>query len=370
MRESTAAVVREAGTTFTVERVRIDDELRPDEVLVRVHAAGICHTDLTTAATAADTQLPSVLGHEGAGVVEAVGADVRRVRVGDRVALSFASCGRCRYCDAGEPSYCVQLAPLNLSGGRPDRSTSVADADGTPVQSFFFGQSSFSEYTVTYERNCVPIGDSVAFATAAAMGCGFQTGAGTVLRALRVRPASTVAVFGVGTVGASALLAARIAQARTVIAIDPLPGRRELALELGATHTLDSGPGVAAAIREIVADGVDYAVDCVGHQAVLTSALESLAVRGACATIGMSQGWGPNPVEIDLTDVLLRGITLQGVLEGDSLPQEFIPELISYVADGRFPVDRLVTEFPINRIGDAVAAMRAGDVIKPVLTFG
>lgn len=369
MRGSAAAVVREAGSTFTVERVRVDDDLRPGEVLVRVRAAGICHTDLTIAATASDAQVPTVLSHEGAGVVEAVGSGVRRVRVGDRVTLSFASCGRCRYCDAGRPSYCVQLAPLNLSGGRPDGSTSVSDDEDAPVRSFFFGQSSFSEYAVTYERNCVPIGDSVDFATVAAMGCGFQTGAGTVLRVLKARPDSTVAVFGVGTVGASALLAARIAGARTIIAVDPLPGRRELALELGATHAIDAGPDVAGAVRAIAANGVDYAVDCVGNQAVITRALSSLAVRGACATIGMSQGWGPNPVQIDLTDVLLRGITLQGALEGDSLPQEFIPELIAYVADGRFPVDRLVTEFPISRIDDAITAMKAGRVIKPVLTF-
>jgi aryl-alcohol dehydrogenase len=366
---SVAALVRQPGSSFAIEQIQIADDLRPGEVLVEVHAAGICHTDVTTAATAVDAQLPIVLGHEAAGVVAGVGSAVTRVAVGDRVALSFASCGSCRYCTSGQPSYCVNTVPLNLSGGRPDGSTPLTDAGGAEVRSFFFGQSSFGRYAVTYERNCVPIGPSIDFSVAAAMGCGFQTGAGTLLRALKVRPGSSVAVFGVGTVGLSALMAARLAGADTVVAIDPMPARRELALELGATAALDAADDVPAAIRGVVTDGVDYAVDCVGHQQVLTSALASLAVRGACATIGMSQGWGPNPVQIDLTDVLLRGLTIRGVLEGDSVPEEFIPELISYVAEGRFPVDRLVSEFPFERIDDAVAAIKAGKVVKPVLTF-
>jgi aryl-alcohol dehydrogenase len=366
---SVAALVREPGSSFAIEQIQIADDLRPDEVLVEIRAAGICHTDVTTAATAAEAQLPIVLGHEGAGVVAAVGTAVTRVGVGDRVALTFASCGSCRFCTSGEPSYCAKSAPLNLSGGRPDGSTPLSDADGAAVGSFFFGQSSFGRHAVTYARNCVPIGPSIDFSVAAAMGCGFQTGAGTVLRALKVRPRSSVAVFGVGTVGLSALMAAKVAGAETIVAVDPMPARRELALELGATYAFDSAADVPTAIREVVTDGVDYAVDCVGHQQVIASALASLGVRGACATIGMSQGWGPNPVQIDLTDVLLRGLTLRGVLEGDSVPEEFIPELISYVVDGRFPVDRLVTEFPFDRIDEAIAAMKAGDVVKPVLTF-
>lgn len=364
---ATAAVLRAHGEPLRLESVRIP-AIRADEVLVRVHGVGICHTDLTAADGGVPFPLPAVLGHEGSGVVEAVGEDVTGMAPGDPVVLGFDSCRRCRNCSRGRPAYCERSAALNHGGTRADGSTTLADADGAAVHGNWFGQSSMCSYAVTSARNTVVLPRDVPVALAGPLGCGLQTGAGTVLNVLRPDAGSAVAVFGLGAVGMAAVMAARVAGCATVVAVDPLPARRALALELGATSILSPTglDDVARAVRNESGGGVDFAVESVGTETVVRQALSSLRAPGICATLGLRHG--RNPITVDQS-LLLHGRTLTGVIEGDADPLTFLPTLVELWRQGRFPVEKLVQTFPIDRIDDAVAAARSGDVVKAVLTF-
>jgi aryl-alcohol dehydrogenase len=228
-----AAVTESQGAAFAIEELEVD-ELRGDELLVRVAACGICHTDLIIRDQWYPVPLPAVLGHEGAGVVEAVGTAVTKVGVGDRVAMSFGSCGSCPTCAAGRPWVCHDFWGRNFGATRPDGSTALRRA-GSPIHSHFFGQSSFATHAVATERNVVKLDPNVPLEVVAPFGCGIQTGAGAVLNAVRPPAGASIAVFGTGTVGLAAVIAARVAGCTTMIGVDVRPPRLELASELGAT---------------------------------------------------------------------------------------------------------------------------------------
>ena len=353
---TTAAVLREQGGAFALEEVEVDAP-RAGEVLVRIAGVGICHTDLAAADGALGLPLPIVLGHEGAGTVEAVGPGVTAVAPGDGVVLTYDHCGVCPRCAAGHPAYCERFAVLNASGARADGSTTLSGADG-PVHGSFCGQSSFAALALAGERNAVPVSSDAPLELLGPLGCSVQTGAGAVLEVLGARPGQSVAVVGLGAVGLSAVMAAGVAGCDPIVAIDPDARRRELAEELGATHALDA--------TQRPHTGVDLSVDAVGSQEALTAALRALAAPGHCATVGWR---GPrNPLTVDQGH-LLQGRSLTGVIEGDTVPGRFIPRLLELHAAGRFPFERLVQAFPFDRIGEAVDAARAGRVVKPVLVF-
>jgi aryl-alcohol dehydrogenase len=356
-----AAVCRAPDVPVAIEDVDLD-EPRDDEVLVRLVASGVCHTDLGAPHFCA---LPAVFGHEGAGIVEGVGARVGKVRRGDRVVLTFGSCGACRHCHEGVPSHCSHMTPLQFGGSRLDGSPTMRGSDG-PVRGAFFQQSSFATYALATERNVVRVPDEMPLELAAPLGCGVQTGVGAILNTLRAPAGSSVAIFGVGSVGLAAVMGARFAGCRPIIAIDVLPERLELAREFGATHALDGrDPEIVARVRAVAREGVDFSLDTAGNVTTLDSALKVLANRGHCAFFTVPDRGAPIPVS--LVSLLVGGKSLTGVLEGSSVPDVFIPRLIDWHLAGLLPVDRLVRDYPFADIARALDDAAHGRAIKPVL---
>ncbi|MGW4201369.1 NAD(P)-dependent alcohol dehydrogenase [Streptomyces sp. NPDC004726] len=364
----TAAVVRETGGPFVREELTLDARLRPDEVLVRVVASGVCQTDVHVRDQHLPTPLPAVLGHEGAGVVERVGDAVTTVVPGDHVVMTYQSCGHCRPCLSGFPAYCARSFPANFGGSRLDGTNALRDGDGAEVHGHFFGQSSFATHALATERNVVKVDDDLPLELLAPLGCGLQTGAGAVLNSLRVPAGSSLVVIGTGTVGLAAVMAAKAAGAAPVIAVDIVPERLELAAELGATHTVDAREeDVAARIAEITDGGADYVLEITARPGMLTLAVNALAPLGTAALIGGAPAGAR--AEVDM-NALLGGRTVRGIAQGDSIPQLFIPQLIDLYRTGRFPFDRLITTYGFDEINEAVADTRSGAAIKPVLRVG
>jgi aryl-alcohol dehydrogenase len=363
-RDALAAIVPAAGSPFELERAVVG-EPSPEEVLVRVEAAGICHTDISVQEGKFGTPFPIVLGHEGAGTVEAVGAAVSRLAVGDRVVLSFDYCGHCRNCRDGRPTYCYENWPRNFGGGRLDGTTSL-ELDGAPVHSHFLGQSVFARFAVCPEHSVTRIESEIPAALLAPLGCGIQTGAGAVLNALRPEPRDAIAIFGLGAVGLAAVMAAAIRGCETIVGVDPEPERRALAAELGATATLDPGAvDPVEALREIAPEGLQWSLEISGIPAVLQQALDVLAPGATCGLIGAPPVGTRFP--LDVHQILSFGRVLRGIVIGDAVPQRFLPELVSHWEQGRLPLEKLVTTFPFAEIEAAVAAARSGAVVKPVL---
>lgn len=357
-----AAVFREAARA-ELETLTLDDP-RSDEVLVQVVASGVCHTDLKVLESGL-TPGPVVLGHEGSGVVAAVGDAVRGLAVGDRVVMSFASCGACACCQAGWQSYCHASARLNFAGRRADGTAALANPRGA-VGSHFFGQSSFATYALCNERNVVKVTDRVPLDLLGPLGCGIQTGAGAVLNSLRAKSGRSIAIFGTGAVGLSAVMAARVAGLERIVAVDRNPARLRLASELGATDVIDAADAdVAAAIHSLTRGGADYVLDTTGVPAVIEHALQALAPLGAAGLVA-SPARGER-VRLDVLNLMRGGRTVRGIIEGDSQPQTFIPELIELYLAGTFPFDRLVRYYAFSGINQALADLASGAVIKPVL---
>lgn len=363
MPEITAAVVAEPNAPFELKTVTLDDP-RADEILVRIKGVGICHTDLVAQAGYFTAELPAVFGHEGAGVVQAVGPEVTKVSVGDRVALSFTYCGKCACCSRGEPAYCKDMTPLNSSGKRADGSKTMGDVSGS-----FFGQSSFASHALTSEKNVVKVPDGVPLEVAGILGCGVQTGAGAVLRSLDLRPESSLVVFGVGAVGLAAVMAAKLRGLATVIAVEVHESRRALALELGASHAIDpTAEDSTRKIREICPDGVDAILDTTGLPIVVNTVPDILAKRGQFGFVGI-----PPVSDIDLKlpgplmAAMRNGWTFRGIIEGDSDVDGFLAELMDEYLKGNFPFDRMVTRYPFDKINEAITDQHDGRCLKPVL---
>jgi aryl-alcohol dehydrogenase len=361
-----AAVTEEKGGPFVVQELELG-ELAPDEVLVEVAAAGICHTDLIVRDQWLPVPLPAVLGHEGAGVVSAIGSAVTRVTPGDRVAMSFNSCGHCATCLRGHSTYCHDFFGRNFAAARPD-GTSALSRQGELVHGHFFGQSCFATHAVATGRNVVELPDWVEFDLAAPFGCGIQTGAGAVLNVLRPPAGSSLAVFGTGAVGLSAVLAGVIAGCSPIIGVDVRPARLELARELGATHVIDASAGdVLEQIARITGGGVDFCLETSGVTTVLRTAVDSLVPMGVCGVIGAPPGG--SEVALDVNGLLSTGKVVRGIVEGDSIPELFLPRLFELWRSGRFPVDRMMVQYDFDQINEAALDAESGLTIKPVLTM-
>jgi aryl-alcohol dehydrogenase len=306
-----------------------------------------------------------VLGHEGAGVVEAVGPDVTGVRRGDRVLMSYRSCGACQECAAGHRTYCRDFRTLNALGSRPDGSMTMRRGT-SPVYGSFFGQSSFASHALAYESNLVVVGDDVDLSVAAPLGCGVQTGAGAVLNVLRPTSDAALVVYGAGAVGLSAVMVAKVASVSTIIAVDPVGDRRRIAAELGATATIDpASDDVVDAIRQLTGAGATHALDTTAIGAVINQAIAALAALGTLALVGV----GTPEVAIDVQSVIGGGKTIRGIIEGDAVAQQFVPRLLELHAEGRLPLEKLIRTYEFDDIDTAVADAGSGATIKPVLVF-
>jgi aryl-alcohol dehydrogenase len=357
----TAAVLRQADSDYGLEEVELAMP-GPGEVLVRIVGAGICHTDMLPRRPRYVASLPIITGHEGSGVVEAIGAGVDAVGTGDHVVLSFASCGECRNCQRGQSPYCDTFLLRNLVGRNIDGSTGVLDKDGIEISSRWFGQSSFATYCVVGSRNVVVVDRDLPLELLGPLGCGILTGAGSVLVALDVQADSSIAVFGAGSVGLAAIMAARVVGASTIVAVDVNRQRLTLALELGATHVVEgNAPDVVERILTIKPGGVDYTFDTTGNATVIPKALGALRMAGHCGLVGVQSE------PLTLGPAALVGKNLSGILEGGADPQDLIPRLIALWRDGLFPFDRMIDVFPLADINHAERAAQSGEVVKPVL---
>lgn len=361
-----AAIVEEPGQPFRITELDID-EPRADEVLVRIKAVGLCHTDLTIKEMLPAEMFPRVFGHEGAGVVEALGADVAGVEVGDHVVMSFRSCRECGRCRAGEVGYCEQAMALNYMGYRMDGSTTFHRA-GADVAGSFFGQSSFSELAIGSADNVVVIDKSVDFAVAAPFACGFQTGAGAVINTIDPRPDSSLVVYGAGAVGLAAVAAARARGVESIIAVDTQDSRLEHAAAFGAQGInpteMPEGRFVDR-VRELTGGGATAGVDTTAVPQVITQAVKALAPRGTLVVVGL----GAPTFELDAVDLMQNGKIVRGCIEGDSDPLTMIPQLLEMQAAGTLPLDRLITTYGFDQINTAVDDVAAGAVVKPVLVL-
>jgi len=357
-----AAVLRSHEAPFSIEEVTLDAP-RAGEVLVEIVATGLCHTDLLLRTEAMATRLgPTVLGHEGAGVVREVGPGVTRVRAGDHVLLSFDSCGWCRSCLRGAPAYCTEFGVRNMSGRRPDGSVGARDRNGAEVANRWFGQSSFAELSLATERNLVVVDPSLPLELLGPLGCGLQTGAGSVLNEMRLAAGQSIAVFGAGAVGLAAVMAARIAGASDIVVVDLHDSRLETALDLGATRVVRGGTDDVAGQVRGSGSGVDFSFETTAVGSVISTAVEVLDVPGKAVLVGAGPG------ELRMSPTLLVGRTVTFALEGGSVPQLLLPELIAHWQAGRFPFERLVTTYPLDEIDRAEADSAAGSTIKPVIS--
>jgi aryl-alcohol dehydrogenase len=360
-RKIKAAVVRTKGGPFEMETLQLE-EPRMDEVLIRIVATGVCQTDAHVRDQAYAVPLPVVLGHEGAGVVEKIGSAVTTVAPGDHVALSYQSCGHCSLCLTGHGPYCEHGWDLCFGGHRLDGSNSFGQ-DG--VHGHFFGQSSFATYSLATERNVVKIPSDVPLELMGPLGCGMQTGAGAVFNTLEVPPGASIAIFGTGAVGIAAIMAARIAGASPIIAVDISDERLTLAAELGATHTINGrNEDIRSRIMAITGSGVDYVLEITAQPKMLKLAVDVLKILGTAGLIGGAPAGTEAAVDMNQ---LLNGRKLRGIAQGDAIPQVFIPKLIELFKAGKFPFDRLVKFYDFDDINQAFADAKSGKTVKPIL---
>lgn len=363
--EIQAAVVKKLNDPFYIENVVLD-EPKSNEVLIRIVASGICHSDATVVNGDLPFPFPNVLGHEGAGIVEKVGENVTTVQPGDHVVLGFAYCGHCDHCKQGLPGACVDFVKLNNTGIMKDGTTRL-HKDGEDLAEFF-GQSSFATYSVADENNVVKVPKDVDLRLLGPLGCGLMTGSGTVLNNLQPKVGSSLAVFGTGAVGLAGLMAASIAGCDKIIAVDIHDSRLELAKEVGATHVINSrNVDVIEKIKEITGgQGANYAMDTTGVPAVIETALRSLTIKGVLATVAVSL----KDITINPTvDLVTFSRTIVGVIEGDAIPQIYIPKLINFYKKGRFPFDKLVKYYKFADINQAFEDSKNGTTIKPIIVM-
>jgi aryl-alcohol dehydrogenase len=360
----TAAVVRERSGPFVIDTLELTDP-RPDEVLVRVAASGMCATDLHGRDGYYDTPYPCVFGHEGAGVVEAVGSGVSTVAVGDHVIMSFPWCGTCANCRRDMHSHCQKSFAWKFSGTRPDGSTLLAK-DGAPVYGAYFQQSSFSSHTIAHERFVVKVRNDAPLDLIGPFACSGQTGAGAVFNSMKPKPGDSFAVFGVGAVGLSGLMAAKVAGCDPIIAVDIHDRRLALARELGATHAINhtGRRDVVAEIRKLTGEGVRFSLETSAQPAVFREAVEALMPAGTCVLLGSARSG--TEVTFDMA-FLQFGRVVHGVIQGESHPKEFIPQLVDLLMQGKMPVDRMITFYDIADINRAAQDSASGATIKPVL---
>lgn len=359
-----AAVVKKAGDPFTFEDDIELHKVGPTDLLVRLVASGICHSDEAIRSGEASVGWPAILGHEGSGIVEEVGSNVTDFAPGDHVILSYWTCGKCDKCLAGHAGQCRNYTKGDFMGVRPDGDYNFSK-DGHPISNML-NQSSFATATVVEQRNAIKVDKDLDLRKLGPLGCGYVTGSGTVLNALQPRPGQTIAVFGTGAVGLAAMMAAKISGCTKIIAIDRNDPRLALAKELGATDTINTNnTDPVKAIKELTNGyGVDFSIDTTGAPAITKAAIDSLTTGGTCAGVAVTSNtvniseWG------DLSAFDKRFI---GVLMGDSVPQLDIPRLVEFYKLGWFPFDKTEKFYDFSQINEANEDSKSGKVIKPVL---
>jgi aryl-alcohol dehydrogenase len=362
-----AAVCRGPKVPLSLETLDLE-EPRDEEVLVRIVSTGVCHTDIVVRDGHLPTPPPVVLGHEGAGVVEKVGSRVSKVAPGDHVVMTFNSCGRCASCIESEPGYCHEFFPRNFFAVRADGSSALSK-NGERIHGNFFGQSSFATYALCHERNAIRVPQEARLELLGPLACGVQTGAGAVMNALRVKPGSSFVVFGAGSVGLSAIMAAQVMGATTIIAVDVNDARLSMAGELGATHSINPmRTDAVAQIQGLTGGGANFSLDTTGIMAVIRSAVACLAPRGTCGMLGASPLG--SEIGLDAVHFMSGGRRLIGIVEGSSQPEVFIPLLIRLHEQGHLPFDRLVKFYPLDQVNEAMRDSETGTTIKPILRAG
>ncbi len=363
-RTATAAVVYEPEGRFQLETVELDD-LHNGEAYVRIKAVGACHTDLNMQMV---LSMPAVVGHEGAGIVEEVAPGVDYVKPGDKVMISWPTCGVCPHCLVGRIDLCEKQFPLNFGGRRAD-GTPTVKLKGEWIHGAYFQQSSFATYAIAPVSSLVRVEEEVPFEVLAALPCGVMTGAGAVINALKVGVTDDLVVFGAGAVGLSAVMAAKLVGAYPLVAVDVNQYRLDLALELGASHVINAREeeDVAAKLRELSPRGFRFAIDTSAKQSSISAAIKCLGTGGVFGILAV-----PEPEKPDFHhafEAFPKGLRLQFVLAGSSTPRVFLPQLIRLYKQGRFPVDRLVKTFEFSQINEAFAASHEGHAVKPVLVM-
>ncbi|SMY29819.1 unnamed protein product [Zymoseptoria tritici ST99CH_1A5] len=381
--KTTAIVASEPGedhkpaANWSLQEVYIPTELNDGEVLVEMVATGICHTDISLTGPGMAQGFPIVPGHEGSGYIRALGPSITKssLQVGDPVLLSFDHCTACLPCTSSSPAYCDTFAPLNLFGESSVFHSSSSPSESNAIGGKFFGHSSFSKLSIVKETSILSakglVKDMEELKLFAPLGCGIQTGAGAISNLVKPGKEDVVAVMGLGGVGLSAVMAAKIAGCKSIIAVDRVESRIEEAKSLfGATHGLNTTgiEDLAAALKEITGGrGPNVVIETTGHPAVLEPAYASVATKGSFVIIGgPPQGY---EMKFDYVQHLFRGIKVFGCVEGDSVPEKFIPEMIAYYREGKLPVDKMVKFYKAEDFKEALHDMHAGKAIKPVLVW-
>lgn len=359
-----AAVLVQPGQPLEIEELVIDKP-GPHEVLIRTAACGLCHSDLHFMEGTYPHPLPAVPGHEAAGIVEAVGSEVKTVKVGDAVVTCLSAfCGHCEFCVTGRMSLCLGGDTRRAAGAAPR----LARKDGSAVNQML-NLSAFAEQMLIHEHACVAINPDMPLDRAAVIGCAVTTGAGTIFNTCNVTPGETVAVVGCGGVGLATINAAKIAGAGRIIAADPVPEKRELAKKLGATDAIDAlADDAAKQIVEMTKGGVDHAIEAVGRSASASLAVASLR-RGGTATI---LGMHPLNEKVGLSAMdLLSGKRLQGALMGGNRFPVDIPRLVDFYLRGLLDLDSIVAEtISLDQVNEGFEKMKRGDAARSVITFG
>lgn len=363
-----AAVLNKANSDLDLEEIVLD-EPKSNEVLIKTVSSGICHSDIEFQNGGFPIQLPVILGHEGAGIVEKVGPNVTYFKKGDHVVVGFAYDGNCRFCRSGLPGSCVNFNKLNTSGGPMlDGTYRLHKQNGQNV-GVFFGQSSFGDHIVANVNNLVKVPDNLDLRLAGPLGCGYMTGAGTVLNALKPEINSNLAVLGTGSVGLAAIMGAAVSSCKHVIAVDKNDMRLETAKEFGATETINNTKeDLIDRLNEIVGhEGLNYVIDTTGEPDVMKQGLTALTIKGEFAVVAM----GTKMIEklSPMIDILAASKSITGIIEGDSIPQEFIPKMIDLYQAGRFPIDKIVKFYKPEEINQAIKDSVAGSTIKPIIVF-
>ncbi|MFB4196577.1 NAD(P)-dependent alcohol dehydrogenase [Streptomyces carpaticus] len=357
-----AAVLRGYTDPFTIEEVALRSGPAAGELLVEIKGSGMCRTDLAVRRSAGRSPLPSILGHEGAGVVVATGGGPdNAIGTGDHVVLSFDSCGHCPTCRAAAPAYCDSFAALNLFGGRKEDTPRLTDAAGGALAPRWFGQSSFARYALVAARNAVRVDPALPLELLGPLGCGFLTGAGAVLNTFRAGPGDTLAVYGAGAVGLAAVMAATATGVATV-AVDRHPERLALAERFGATPLPATTAGLPERIRRLTDGGAQYALDTTAAPTLINDALHALRPTGTLGLVARLPSTLPlAPGTLD------RGRAIRHLCEGDAVPALLIPRLTGLWQAGRFPFDQLIRTYPLDAVNEAERDCDAGRVVKPVL---
>ncbi len=359
-----AAVLHEPNTPLKIEELALDDP-QENEILVKLVATGVCHSDLHFMKGDVPQPTPFVPGHEGAGVVEKVGPSVTTVQPGDHVILMVAiSCGKCQHCLQGRPTMCVENLPIQMMGTLPGGQMRLRKGD--QAVHHLFGLACFAEKTVVHERSAVKIRADAPLDVVCLLGCGASTGIGAATNSTGLRVGESIVIYGCGGVGLSAVMGARLAGAANIIAVDVLDSKLEKAKELGATHLINaSRDDPPAKVMELLGGGADYALEFIGNVEVTTKALASIGSGGKLVIAGMS------PVTSMLTIApfeFLIGKTITGTVQGDVTAPVDIPRYVDMFMAGRLPIDKLITRtYRLDEINEAFDAMEKGEVIRGVV---